>query len=630
MTLVRHPLTPPSAATLLAAALGLTVVGASVPAGALHAQQRGSRIAMAFPGRTAEAVDSPRVLKRARGAQADFERARQYGLPRAWDQGRGPCDELVGRFCLTHDDDDDAEEPDDPAPPPEPKAIVRQRERLLAKLDSAAALLPGDDWIVGQRVRYLVEAGRDSLALASLDDCRAAAWWCAALHGYVLHDLGDFAGAERAFAEALEGMPAKERARWSDPRPILGGEGWGAFKKIDGAARDSMLERFWWLADPLWSVPGNDRRTEHWARLVVDRLQDRARTAEGLSWGDDMRELLLRYGTPERAERLDPRISQLGSPPPIRSHFKSHGREFLPPFRAVRDSGGLDDGWPINPRRSHTQYSPAYARFADSLPHQVALFREGDSAVVVAAYELPPDSGRAARGGDEDEDAAVGDSSAVHAPADSSVEAALVLASGPRAEPAIARLTTSGRTAALRLAVAPEPEAPQMVSVEVLARGLERAARARQSLRFPADSGVMSLSDILLISGDEPLPATLDDAVPRARGTTRVRSGERIGLYWETYGPAVGGAPLEVTITMVPGKSGWLRRRLEQIGVASERSESEMKWEVPPPAEAPLQHHTLGITLPDLPAGRYTVRVSVTQSGTGEAVREREVWVERR
>ncbi|HEU4565476.1 MAG TPA: hypothetical protein VFS05_12525 [Gemmatimonadaceae bacterium] len=630
MTLVRHPLTPPPAAALLAAALGATVAGAAAPAGTLLAQQHGSPMALAFPGHAAQAVDSPRVLKRARGAQADFERNRQYRLPRAWDQGRGPCDELVGRFCLTLDDGDE-DERDAPPKPAEPKAIVQRRERLLARLDTAFALLPGDDWIVGQRVRYLVEAGHDSVALASLDDCRATTWWCAALTGYVRHDLGDFEGAERAFAAALDGMPAEERERWNDPAPILDGDGYGAFKKTDPAARDSMLERFWWLGDPLWSVPGNDRRTEHWARLVVNRLQDRARTAEGLSWGFDMRELLLRYGVPERAERLDPRIGQLGAPPPIRSHFRSHGREFLPPFRALRDSAGLDHDWPINPKRSRTQYSPAYARFADSLPHQIAVFRAGDSAVVVAAYELPPDSARAARDdGGEAQEMAAGDSSAARAPADSSVEAALVLASGPRAEPAIARLTTTGRRAALRLAVGPERPPAEMVSVEMLSRGLERAARARELLRFPADSGAMSLSDILLISAEEPLPATLDEAVPRARGTTRVRSGERIALYWETYGPAIGGAPLEVTITMVPEKSGWLRRRLEQIGVASAPSESEMKWEVAPPTAEPLQHHTLGITLPDLPPGRYTVRVTVAQSGTGEAVRERGVWVEGR
>src|SRR2546425_1895409 len=31
---------------------------------------------------------------------------------------------------------------------------------LLAVLDDAGARLPGDEWIAGQRVRYLVEAGR--------------------------------------------------------------------------------------------------------------------------------------------------------------------------------------------------------------------------------------------------------------------------------------------------------------------------------------------------------------------------------------------------------------------------------------------------------------------------------------
>jgi len=36
-------------------------------------------------------------------------------------------------------------------PPPEPERIGRARDALLDKLDSLAALLPGDAWIAGQR-----------------------------------------------------------------------------------------------------------------------------------------------------------------------------------------------------------------------------------------------------------------------------------------------------------------------------------------------------------------------------------------------------------------------------------------------------------------------------------------------
>ena len=44
-------------------------------------------------------------------------------------------------------------------PDPEPEAVAAARGDLLHSLDSLAAILPGDRWIFGQRIRYLVEAG---------------------------------------------------------------------------------------------------------------------------------------------------------------------------------------------------------------------------------------------------------------------------------------------------------------------------------------------------------------------------------------------------------------------------------------------------------------------------------------
>lgn len=574
-------------------------------------------------------ADSARVLKRARSAQSGFERVRRGRLPWMWGSGGGPCDEVVGRWCYRDDDVDGKY-----APPPEPPDVARERARLLDVLSAAAQAIPGDEWVAGQLVRYLSEGGRAADAVAAAQACRGTKWWCSALAGYAHHEGWDYVAAESAFAEAVSAMPEEERARWTNLDLLLGSEDAKAYRRLSGEARDAAAARFWWLADPLWSLPGNDRLTEHYARLVFDHLQDRANTTEGSGWDDGLRQLLLRYGPPSGWRRVRSNYASLGGgPSPIVTYFERHGRDFLPPFRRLEALEQVrEDEWRLSPRFARTRYAPAYAVVADSLPHQVALFRAGDSTIVIAAYDMPDDSvflpGQRGRAGAAAGGTAPGDS----AGADSSVEAAVLVASAPGAEPAAARLTTTERRASLRLAIGPgdAPREGAVVSLEALSRGSRRAARAREALHpAPDPAAGVALSDLLLITADEPLPAVLDEAVSRALGAPVARAGERMALYWETYGLTAAGASLAVSVALIPDRAGWLRRGIERLGVVDPAAHAEMKWDVPAPDSASLQHHSIALTLPDLPAGRYTMRVVVRQDGVGEAMRERRVWVRR-
>ena len=65
-----------------------------------------------------------------------------------------PCDERIGRICLIHGGDDDW------TPVPDPPALVKAREVLLERLDEVARGIPGDGWVLGQRVYYLAEENR--------------------------------------------------------------------------------------------------------------------------------------------------------------------------------------------------------------------------------------------------------------------------------------------------------------------------------------------------------------------------------------------------------------------------------------------------------------------------------------
>src|SRR4051794_20873145 len=87
---------------------------------------------------------------RARRAQARFETIHRINMPRMPASGPpDPCPVSIGRLCYWHDSADVHRVPD-------PVAIVAARAQLVATMDSLAAVDPGDDWIAGQRVRYLL------------------------------------------------------------------------------------------------------------------------------------------------------------------------------------------------------------------------------------------------------------------------------------------------------------------------------------------------------------------------------------------------------------------------------------------------------------------------------------------
>ena len=154
--------------------------------------------------------DSLRILRWAQHAQWDFERHRRFALPPMYTSTGAPCD-LIGRFCVRHGGIVFERIP--------AMDLSASRENLMHVLDTAATLLPGDDWIAGQRVRYLVDAGDGNSALRAARACRGTSWWCEALEGMALHVVGDFEGAEQAFAKALASMPAKKRWRSTPASP---------------------------------------------------------------------------------------------------------------------------------------------------------------------------------------------------------------------------------------------------------------------------------------------------------------------------------------------------------------------------------------------------------------------------
>jgi hypothetical protein len=580
--------------TPLCAAAALAALAALAPE--LPAQSAASQTA---PAPVQAARDSARVLGSARSAQAAFERLRFRFLPWTEDGARGDrCDERIGRFCLWYDDEDGP----DWVLPPEKEQVKQGRDALIARLADAAERYPGDAWVAGQRVRYLVEAGRAEEAAAAARECRAG-WWCGALEGYALHAAGRTVASDSAFSAALAAMPEKERTEWTELKPLLSDEEWRDFRRLREKAPDAEA-RFWWLADPFWAFDGNDLRTEHLSRNVVDRLQDRAFVTEGLSWGDDLREILLRFGRPIGWERVRPDHPMLAQGrASVVTHYEPESRSFVPPVRFLRDPAEVGEGdWPLDDDEARTAYAPAYAGTVDELEHQVARFRRGDSALVVAAFALNPDS----------------------IPAGSTTDAALVLATDHRTEPLIARETVTGTRGVVSLAAEP---GDRVISLETQTLQAKRAGRARYGLRLPAPAGGLAVSDVMLLQSHDPLPSTLDEAIPQARGSTRVRAGESLGLFWEVYGLPERPDTVGISVSVHRGSKGWGRRLAEQLGLVGEATPIRVQWNEETGGETTLAR-TLVLAIRDLSPGEYTLELSVAPREGEPATTRRRLLVE--
>ncbi len=565
--------------SLTVAATGLAAGVAPAPAAA--------QAPASPPAETLSPRDSARLLRAAREEQARFERVRRSHLPWAWGGGSGECDERIGRFCLTHGGGDESWEPS-----PEAEEVTDARDRLLERLAETERAVPGDGWIAGQRIRYLLEARRFGEARAASGACGAADWWCAALAGFALHYSGRPGEADEAFSAALRRMPDDVRRDWTDLSHLLDPRGYQAYRRLDGEERERFEARFWRLADPFFMRPGNELRSEHLARSVWDVFQDRAKSAENLSWGGDLREILLRYGWPSGWERIRDRPGSL-SPAGMLTHYSGSDRNLLPPTEVLVTSEIAEGSWDEESERPRTGYAlplaDTVARWLDSLDHQLAVFRRGDSARVVAAYELPADS----------------------FPADARIDAALALYGDGETPAHVSPFPAGGPRGVQEISAAP---GRHLVSLEIVSEEARRAARARRGLRVPPLApGLVAVSDLLLLRSADELPDSLEAALRNVRGGTRVSPGERLGVYWEVYG-LERERSVTMSLRLLEEGRGWLERMAEKAGLLSASEPIRLRWQegVEP---APFVARSLAVQIPEVEPGRYSLELSVTLPG---------------
>lgn len=559
-------------------------------------------------------ADSIALLEEAKQEQKEFERFREQRLPPEWSGFGGQCDALVGRMCLRHGDGE--------APPVEPAPIEVEMARMdmLRTLGRIASDLPRDRWVLGQRVYYLREQGEWLRAEALVERCHPDdEWWCLALKGYLFQSRGESVEAEAVFRDALARMPEEERERWLALDYLLDEEARELFENADAAQRAALRQQLWLLADPLYLVEGNDREAEQYARQTLIRIREAAETAYDIPWEEDLEELVARYGGEVGWERGRARRPTTGLQDNryIIGRHRPHGREFMPAGAFLRDPAAIPvRAWEIEDRAPWTGYAAWYAPIITTMDAQVARFRRGDSLLVVAGYQPPPPPGEAAR--PTVRETAPGDDpfAAFAAPpppppaAASSVESGVFVLT-PEGE----RLVDQRGAEREGVVTARVPNGDYIFGMEVLEDADDRGWRVRGGVRQEdLPFGLAAISDVVLLDPAGDLPESLDEALPRVLGSTRVRSGEPFVAGWEVYGLQSGESAL-VGITMQDANPGLLARATQFLRLTTPEAPLELSWEEAGPDELGTVFRAIALTLPEVEPGEYDLILTVQLPG---------------
>ena len=540
-------------------------------------------------------ADSVRIVRSARAAQSSFETFRRLRLP-VGERRYGECDVIIGRYCYWRGDDED----DDPAPPEAP-AIRSRRAELIRVLDSASQNLPGDSWIAGQRVRYLVEAGeRERARDAAERDCAAEASWCHALAGFAAHSFGDYLAADSSYDAALKAMSDAERCRWLDISDMIDGDLAKRYDRLDCRGREALARRAALMGAPLFLIGTADLLTEHLSRFTRARMAERSATPDGESWADDARELVQRYGWPSWYSRSDPSPGSLQRPS-ITGHDSGRPYFFFPSLRALEHPGETTaDDWRLDDARAPMAYAPAFAKLMHDLPHQVARFRHGDSVLVAAAWDASRDTALANR----------------------ELEVALMLTTDARPQtPVVTRRRDTGGL--LRSIVGADSG---LVSIELLDRSAKHAARARVGFSSAPLQRVW-LSDLLVFRPwASDTKRTLDSVLTEhAIRSDVVRRSDTVAVFWEAYG--LGHEPVRFTLSVEQVGVSWMRRAAEAVRLADRTTGVRVQWQEVPQVENGIAARDVRVDLSRLRTGRYRMQLTVLAVGDPPATSTRFIEV---
>jgi len=487
------------------------------------------------------------------------------------------------------------------------------QKEFVEKLGEIAAEHPHSAYTVGHAVYAAVRMDFPGKASGFLELCRPGGrWWCDLLEGYVLHRTRRPLDAEPHFRRGLAAAPPEVRCRLEDVSYLLPRDRRGTYEAMPCDEREELHRHFWWLTDPFYMDPGNDRWTEHLSRrftlmlhehrivvaqrvpggfrdIVHTDIHENRVVARGHQDSWDLRRIgagsILMDGPTTRASggadaiRASDRPSirpsnvslpqgsadavRLGSGSPEDDPFSPSGGDDWPEragYRSLRGSAShyVPDSFSFEGLDSLSYWveaelsDEAYTRPdgpTGRVPAQVARFREGDSLIVAFASEL----GRV----DFAELASVNDTLSENVAADSVPpgQAFLVLSEAPDHVASLDPVPLRDRL----VFATPVPEEPLLVGLEAFTP----SATARHRTAVLPLGPERALSDILLFRRRGELPETRMQAVGTMLGSTDAPIDRDLGIYWEAYG-VTPEQEVEMTLRFEGGGGAleWLGRTL--------------------------------------------------------------------
>ncbi|MBI2407278.1 MAG: hypothetical protein HYV19_03105 [Gemmatimonadetes bacterium] len=514
------------------------------------------------------------------------------------------------------------------------------RHTLRQMLDSAAARLPGDEWIAAQRLRFAIDDGDKEGAVQAAAACSRNEGYCALLRAHVLYRAGLTASADSAFLDALSRMPEEERCAWRDVSVLLPAELRRQYGSTPCDERDEFEAQFWMLSDPLWSEPGNERRAEQMSRKVlVTQLaplgEDEHQRWRPTKGGEAVAESLLRYGWPTQFYWAGNAVDEahgnwllksagVDTAPPYvvreysrdRLHTVPAARALLAPMTAIADD------WTLNGAASDNRWWPVehFARDAgriQQLPDgQRAMLRRAAGSRFAFAVDL--------------------DTALRAHLAKNGVQATLFEAHLPDSVQALERSAVRIQRALVVDHLF--AEGPALVGVELPGDQGRAAARTRFSVEIaPALSAGDGERDVSQPVFVDPPPdgggLGADAAIARMLGSTTLSRLRRIGIYWEAYGFASSDT-VEIALALSrEGKPGMFERVVSGFGLwGEEGGRADVQWTELPGSgrtltqmegDVSVQMRSVSLDLRRQRAGRYRLDVSMKTPGGSAVVRSR-------
>lgn len=444
-------------------------------------------------------------------------------------------------------------------------------ERFLERLAEAADSAPGDPLTFAQAVYAFARLGRLEEAGEMAGECTFAGWWCDLLTGLVHDRSGRILEAQASFNSALPAADPVLTSRLTAVAELLDGDDRSDYVKLGGRDRRDFERRFWWLTNPIWSIPGNDRWTRHIRRrfeLVLHEQLLEATSGNEHPYSHEV--AVVRRGHEDS-------WSKIALPARRWTSIKAATYRFSPVAGTTGEIGELR--YQFTARREDERYTPDTYGPVHHVPSQFARFVERDSMAVAVAAR--PDQVPLRR-----------------------TRAVLLVSDGPGSYPVGLEPPVTGPRPVVETVVAAVPVVASLEFIDVAGA----VARSRVGLP-PLSTAGLALSDPLLVIPDSlKLPQNRDEAVATMMGTTTIETGAELAIYWEVYG-VVRGQPMEFSISIQGVDEGFFTRVLRALRIRGDGQGPVVSWSEA--ASAPIHPMAIGLDIGGLENGDYVLNIGV-------------------